>query len=134
MKSDALKQFLHVRNQLAQERSRLEARLREIDNALGGEIPTPFRNQRPTLQSGKRGGTNIKQAPPPRRKKWPRGKLKQQIVQTLKAAGKDGATVKDLVEKIGARYQNISIWFLRSGKKLKAIKKVGPAKYAWIGQ
>jgi hypothetical protein len=53
-------------------------------------------------------------------------------VRALKAAGKEGVTVTDLAQKLGARYNNISIWFLRAGKKLKAIKKVGPARYAWV--
>jgi transposase len=135
MKPDALKQFIHLRNQLTQERARLEARIREIDKVLGGEIPTPFHAQ--GREPRKHGRLHLAALRPASRQRtnWgPRGKLKEQIVRTLKAAGKDGATVKALAEKIGARYNNISIWFLRGGKKLKAIRKIGPAKYAWVGE
>lgn len=141
MKPDALKQYLYFRIQLTQEKDRLERRLSEIERALGGEIPTPFRAQRtasekPKKRSGVRAARTAKQqqAPQLRKKRRALGQLKAQIVRALKAAGKEGVAVKDLAQKIGARYNNISIWFLRGGKKLKAIKKVGPARYAWVGE
>ena len=60
-----------------------------------------------------------------------RGQLKDRIVQNLKAAGKSGATVKDLAAKLGKSYGNISVWFHTTGKGLKEIKKVAPGKFAW---
>ena len=57
--------------------------------------------------------------------------LKERIVGTLKAAGKSGATVKDLAAKLGKSYGNISVWFHTTGKNMKEIKKVEPGRFAW---
>ena len=57
--------------------------------------------------------------------------LKERIVQTLMAAGKSGATVKDLAAKLGKSYGNISVWFHTTAKGLKEIKKVEPGRFAW---
>ena len=46
---DTLKQYLHLRTQLSEEKARLEKRLSEIQRALGGETPTPFRANRTAL-------------------------------------------------------------------------------------
>ena len=62
----------------------------------------------------------------------PGAPLKDRIVGTLKAAGKPGATVKDLAAKLGKSYGNISVWFHTTGKGIKEIKKVGPGKFAWV--
>jgi len=59
--------------------------------------------------------------------------LKERIVQTLKAAGKPGVTVKDLASKLGKDYGNISVWFHTTGKRMKEIKKVEPGRFAWAG-
>ena len=61
----------------------------------------------------------------------PGAPMKEQIVGTLKSAGKFGATVKDLAAKLGKSYGNISVWFHTTGKGIKEIKKVGPGKFAW---
>jgi hypothetical protein len=57
--------------------------------------------------------------------------LKEQIVGSLKAAGKSGETVKDLAAKLGKGYGNISVWFHTTGKGMKEIKKVEPGRFAW---
>ena len=57
--------------------------------------------------------------------------LKERIVQTLKTAGKSGATVKDLAAKLGKSYGNISVWFHTTAKGIKEIKKVEPGRFAW---
>ena len=59
-----------------------------------------------------------------------RGELKSQILDALKGAGEQGMTVKDLSEKLGAKYKNLYIWFVTTGKRTPGIKKVGPAKYS----
>ena len=61
----------------------------------------------------------------------PGAPLKERIVQTLKAAGKSGATVKDLAAKLGTNYGNISVWFHTTAKGMKEIKKVEPGRFAW---
>ena len=61
----------------------------------------------------------------------PGAPLKERIVQTLKTAGKSGATVKDLAAKLGKSYGNISVWFHTTAKGIKEIKKVEPGRFAW---
>jgi hypothetical protein len=74
-------------------------------------------------------------AAPARRKgrsgKTGRGELKEKIVGELKASGKEGVKVKDLASKLGTSYGNITAWFQTTGKKLKEVKKVGPATFTW---
>ena len=61
----------------------------------------------------------------------PGAPLKARIVGTLKAAGKSGATVKDIAKKLGKSYGNISVWSHTTGKAVKEIKKVEPGRFAW---
>ena len=65
---------------------------------------------------GKRGGSR-------------RGEMKDQILAELRKAGKEGITIKDLADKIGANYKNVYIWFVTTGKRVEGIEKVGPARY-----
>ena len=58
-----------------------------------------------------------------------RGQMKAQILDELKNAGAAGITIKDLAAKLNANYKNVYVWFVTTGKKVAAIKKVGPAKY-----
>jgi hypothetical protein len=58
-----------------------------------------------------------------------RGELKTQILDALRDAGEAGVTIKDLAEKLDARYKNIYIWFVTTGKRIGGISKVGPARY-----
>jgi len=62
----------------------------------------------------------------------PAAPLKARIVQTLQAAGKSGATVKDLAAKLGKSYGNISVWFHTTAKGVKEIKKIAPGRFAWV--
>ena len=58
-----------------------------------------------------------------------RGKLKERLLKALDAAGKEGLTVKDLAATLRAKPTSVSVWFYTTGKKIKGLKKVGPAKY-----
>ncbi len=59
-----------------------------------------------------------------------RGELRDKILAELKASGSNGVTVKELSEKVGVPYKNVSIWFSTTGRKHSEIKKIGPARYA----
>ncbi len=63
---------------------------------------------------------------------FPRGHLKEQIIRTLKTSGSSGRTVKDLATKLGTSYGNINVWFRTTAKGVKEIKKVAPARFAWV--
>ena len=61
------------------------------------------------------------------------GQFKDSVVATVKAAGKAGINVKDIARKLSLDPQRIYVWFNATGKKVKSIKKVAPATYAWAG-
>ncbi len=58
-----------------------------------------------------------------------RGELSTGILAGLQAAGEGGISIRDLSEKLGVDYRNISVWFSTTGKKNPQIKKVSPAVY-----
>ena len=66
----------------------------------------------------------------PRAKKS--GGTKDAIIDLVKGAGKAGITVKEIAAKLGVKTQGVYVWFGSTGKKVKAIKKVKPATYAWV--
>ena len=57
---------------------------------------------------------------------------KEGMIELLKNAGKQGITVKDVASKLGVKSQRMYVWFSGPGKKVKQIKKIAPAKYAWV--
>jgi transposase-like protein len=67
----------------------------------------------------------------PQAKKY--GAAKEAIIGLLKASGKTGITVKEVAGKLGVKPQGVYVWFGNTGKKVKEIKKVAPATYAWVG-
>ncbi|MHB1306885.1 MAG: hypothetical protein ACYDC1_03315 [Limisphaerales bacterium] len=74
-----------------------------------------------------------KPAKPAKAKSGKPGKLKEAIVALVKSSGKTGITVKEIAVKVGVNAQRIYVWFNSTGRKVKEIKKVGPAKYGWQG-
>ena len=61
------------------------------------------------------------------------GRLKDVVVGLVKASGKAGITVREIVAIVGGKAGRIYVWFGTTGKKVKKIKKVGPGRYAWVG-
>jgi hypothetical protein len=62
-----------------------------------------------------------------------RGELAARITEAMKSAGKEGIRVRDLADKLGIKHKNLFIWFATTGKKNRAIKKVGEAHYRYDG-
>ena len=60
-------------------------------------------------------------------------RLKEPLLKALSAAGSSGVKVKDLAAQLKVKPGNIFSWFYTTGKKIKGIKKVGEAKYAYAG-
>ncbi len=58
-----------------------------------------------------------------------RGELSNNIIEALTEAGSEGLSIKDLSAKIGAKYRNVSVWFVTTGKKFPKLKKTGPGHY-----
>jgi hypothetical protein len=106
-------------SRLLEKRESLQTQIDKIDsllNAYSGGASRPLARS----GGGKRANTG-------------RGELKTAIVGALQAAGKAGLTVKELAGKAGVKPANVYSWFYATGKKIKDIKKVGEAKYAWVG-
>ena len=71
-------------------------------------------------------------AKPARRKR--RKNLKEGILKFLATQGKKGAHVKVIAEKLGTKPANITAWVFSTGKKVKGLKKVKRATYAYVGK
>jgi hypothetical protein len=134
-------------------REKIESLEKELSRIIGGGsgtpkagAPAPNRKKRKMsaaarakisagMKAGwaKRKGTKrvAKPVAAKAKRRTPGAPLKDRIVGTLKAAGKSGATVKDIAKKLGKSYGNISVWFHTTGKGIKEIKKVAPGKFAW---
>jgi hypothetical protein len=69
---------------------------------------------------------------PARRKR--RKNLKEGILNFLASKGKKGAHVKAIADAVGSKAVNITAWIFSTGKKVKGLKKVKPATYAYAGE
>lgn len=76
---------------------------------------------KPTKAKGRKKGKGAK-----------RGELTSKIQAALAAAGKNGLSIKDLADKVGAKYRNVSVWLVTTGKNFPKIKKTGPAHYRLV--
>ena len=100
--------FVEKREALQSELAKVES---QISAAIGGSTVT----------------SKIKVAPKAKRGK--RGALKELLLAELKAAGKIGASVKDLSSKLGVKNQNLHVWFNTTGKRIAGLKKMGPGQW-----
>ena len=109
---------LHRLIELIKEKESIQAKLSQVERSLDG------------LESGE--PTNEK---PPAKKRGPRRRrraaLKDALLKKLLAAGKAGLTVKELAASLNAKAASVSVWFYTTGKKIKGIKKVGKARFAY---
>lgn len=97
MSIDVLKQYLQLRTELAEEKSRLEARLGQINRVLGGEIPVPTKTEsEPTTQ-------RTDHASGHRRIKNPMS-LRAAIVKVTSAKPLTKKEILDAVEKLGYQF------------------------------
>ena len=62
-------------------------------------------------------------------RKTRRGGLKEMILARLQSVGPEGIKVKDLAADLGINRKNVEIWFYTTGKKVSAIKKLGPGLF-----
>ena len=114
---------------LIKKKESLQAKLERIDAALQGieSGKAPGRRGRPAGTK-----TGARRGPKPGKKVRRRGKrLKEPLLKALKAAGSAGVTVKELSAKLKVKPGNVFSWFYTTGKKIKDIKKVGEARYAF---
>ena len=106
---------LHRLIQLVKEKEAIQAELAKVERSLAN------------LENGKTEDSSSQKRGPRRRRKA----LKGALLKKLEAAGKEGLTVKDLAANLNAKPTSVSVWFYTTGKKIKGIKKVGTARYAY---
>jgi hypothetical protein len=111
---------LHRLIELVKEKEALQAKLAQVERSLAdlesGEVT---KDDAPAKRRGPRRGRR-------------RAALKDGLLKTLQAAGKEGLSVKELAASLKAKPASVSVWFYTTGKKIKGIKKVGKARFAYI--
>ena len=111
---------LHQAIQLVKEKEALQNKLAQVEQSLAdlesGEVT---KDEAPAKRRGPRRGRR-------------RAALKDGLLKTLQAAGKDGLSVKELAASLKAKPASVSVWFYTTGKKIKGIKKVGKARFAYL--
>jgi hypothetical protein len=117
---------------LIKEKEVLQAKLEQIDGELAalesGKAAPKKRGRKPGRPPGRPPGS-VSTPRAGRRSK----RLKEPLLKALSAAGPSGIKVKDLAAHLKVKPGNIFSWFYTTGKKIKGIKKVGEAKYAYSG-
>ena len=85
----------------------------------------------PSLSDGRGAPVTVSRATPRQtgRRRLKRGALKEKIVGALRAAGRRGATIRELSNKLGVPSANLYVWFNGTGRNIRGIKKIGVAKY-----
>jgi hypothetical protein len=58
-----------------------------------------------------------------------RGALKEKILKALREGGKKGASIQELSKKLKVRSANLYVWFNGTGRNVRGLKKIGPARY-----
>jgi hypothetical protein len=101
--------------QLIKEKETIQAKLVQVNRSMEAFEARNAPSLKPLAQKGSRR----------------RGAIKIGLLKKLEAAGKGGLSVKDLAASLKAKPASVAIWFYTTGKKVKGIKKVGRAKYAY---
>jgi hypothetical protein len=119
--SSALKQLV----KLSERKEALMAQIQEIDREMArvqGKFGVPTRREEQPARVTVSGT-------PQGRARTQRGALKEKIVRVLRSAGRQGATIRDLSNKLKVPSANLYVWFNGTGKNVRGIKKIGVAKY-----
>lgn len=143
LSSSALRQaieLLEQREALLQQLSEVESQL----TALEGGTPAPAAPAAPAVKArkGRKAAKAPKAPKAPKTPKAPkadaapkaggRRKIKDEIVEMLQNAGDAGLSVGEIASRLGLGPNRVFTWFYATGKKIKAIKKMGNAQYRWV--
>jgi len=91
------------------------------------EPATAAKPEKPTKKQ-----SSLKKSTAKKPKANQRGELKDSIASLVKASGEAGITAKKVAAILGLPLPRIYNWFNATGEQVREIKKVGPAKYAWV--
>lgn len=106
--------------------------LKEQVEALNAEIDSFSASGKATKAPKAKGTPAAKSAPKAKRGK--RGKLTESVLAVLKEAGSEGIMIKEIANKLGRNTGAIHTWFFNAKKsKRKDVKKIGEAKWQWVG-
>ncbi|MEY2560857.1 MAG: hypothetical protein QOG51_1272 [Verrucomicrobiota bacterium] len=113
---------------LSERKEALMSQIQELDRQMAALQQAP--GERPEAESRvrtfpRRSATKRSQT------RTPRGELKAKIVGALRAAGRAGATIQELSEKLKVKPANLYVWFNGTGRKTRGVKKLGPARYSF---
>src|SRR5206468_11452185 len=121
--SSTLKQLVR----LSERKEALMAQIQEIDREM---LRVQDKFGIPSREGDQRAPVTVSRAPGgPIRRRSKRGALKEKILRSLRSAGKKGATVSELSEKLKVPSANLYVWFNGTGRSASGIKKIGVAKY-----
>jgi len=131
----AITKLLEEKEALLQQVSEIDSQLDSFASGVTpapkrAAAPAPAKKKAPAASSAPRRRKAASAAPAPARGR--RGALKEAMIKSLKSAGADGISVKDLAKKLNQKPANIHAWFHSTGKKMDEVQKVGPATYGWI--
>jgi hypothetical protein len=113
---------------LSEQKEALLSQIQELDRQMAalqqppGEGPKAKSRVRPFTR---RSATKRSQM------RTPRGELKAKIIGALRAAGRSGATIQELSERLKVKPANLYVWFNGTGRKTRGVKKLGPARYGF---
>lgn len=117
-------------NQLSSLVDRKEALVKEIER-IESHMASIISGKPVRAVKGKPGRPSTKTTKTAKKpvKRGSRGNLRTKVLSALEAAGDAGVKVADLAEKLRVKGTNLHVWFGTTGKKNKAIKKVGKGHY-----
>lgn len=138
---------------LIQRKEKLETELAQVNErigrAFGGSAPKAPKTIRRRRKKGRKPGRPAKAAPAAKKKtaagakataatkapkaKGKRGALKSAILRTLKKAGSQGLSAKELSDKLKVPNQNIHVWFSSTGKNVQGLKKSPDKRWSYSG-
>jgi hypothetical protein len=113
---------------LSERKEELMLQIQEIDRRmmrLQRSLRQPSRESRRKARVTFSNASSTRQSRP----RAKRGALKEKIVRMLRDAGRKGATIRELSNKLGTPSANLYVWFNGTGKNVRGIKKIGMAKY-----
>jgi hypothetical protein len=121
--SATLKQLVR----LSERKEALMAQIQDVDREM---VRLQSKFGAPTLSPGRRAPVTVSRAPQlSRGRRAKRGALKEKILRALRVAGKKGASISQLSNKLGVRSANLYVWFNGTGRNVRGLKKIGTAKY-----
>jgi hypothetical protein len=118
----------HALNQLSTLVDKKEELVKEIER-LESQMASIISGKPVRAPKGKPGRPAKKGPKAKTTKRGSRGNLGSKVLSALEAAGDAGLKVADLAEKLRVKGTNLHVWFGTTGKKNKAIKKVGKGHY-----